>query len=159
MKNPEKSQRWPLMALPLALAITLSWVCPTPGLAQERMQLTFQDLMKVRRIQSPSISADGRWVALSAVPDRGDGEVLVPSVDAPVRYAVPRGGGPVLSEDGAWVAMRMEPPFEAREKAGSVAEPSCGCRVGIRRQGFQSGFGALLAAVVWLARRRRTAAQ
>jgi len=45
-----------------------------PAAGQERQQLTFQDLMKVRQIESPTISSNGRWAALAAVPDRGDGE-------------------------------------------------------------------------------------
>jgi len=94
--------------------------------AQERAQLTFQDLMQVREIQNPSISADGRWVALAAVPDRGDGEALVHSTDGRVRYAVPRGAVPVISADGLWVAVRLEPSFEARETAARGATPRAG---------------------------------
>ena len=69
----------------------LSATCPGIVHAQERQTLTFQDLMKVRQIQSPSISADGHWVALAAVPDRGDGEALVYSADGEVRHVIPRG--------------------------------------------------------------------
>jgi len=94
--------------------------------AQENAQLTLRDLMQVRQVQSPSISADGRWVALAAVPDRGDGEVLVHSVDGRVRWAVPMGAAPVISADGQWVAMRLEPSFEARETAARGATPRPG---------------------------------
>jgi dipeptidyl aminopeptidase/acylaminoacyl peptidase len=94
--------------------------------AQERARLTFQDLMQVREIQNPSISPDGRWVALAAVPDRGDGEVLVHSADGRVQHVVPRGAAPVISADGRWVAMRLEPTFEARETAARGATPRAG---------------------------------
>ena len=93
--------------------------------AQEGARLTFQDLMKVRQIETPSLSADGAWVALAAVPDRGDGEVLVHAVDGSARYSIPRGSRPAVSADGAWVAARLDPSFEARETAeqGEVPDP------------------------------------
>ncbi len=94
--------------------------------AQDRARLDFQDLMKVRQAQAPSISPDGRWVALAAVPDRGDGEVLVHAVDGSATHTVPRGADPVLSADGTWVAMRLEPTFEARETAARGRAPRPG---------------------------------
>jgi dipeptidyl aminopeptidase/acylaminoacyl peptidase len=102
-------------SLSFLLAAVLTSATGSLALAQERARLTYQDLMQVRQIQNPSISADGRWVALAAIPDRGDGEVLVHSADGRVRYAVPMGAAPVISADGGWVAMRLEPSFEARE--------------------------------------------
>jgi dipeptidyl aminopeptidase/acylaminoacyl peptidase len=79
--------------------------------------LTFQDLMKVRQIQQPSISPDGEWVVLTATPDRGDGEVLVYSTAGEATYSVPMGSAPVISADGRWVAMRLGPSFEEQETA------------------------------------------
>jgi hypothetical protein len=93
---------------------------------QEGGRLTFQDLMKVRQLRGPSISPDGDWVALTAVPDRGDGEVLVYSTDGQSQYAVPMGAGPVISADGRWVAVRLEPSFEARETADRSEQPRPG---------------------------------
>jgi dipeptidyl aminopeptidase/acylaminoacyl peptidase len=113
-------------SLLLLLAAVLASATGSVALAQERARLTYQDLMQVRQIQNPSISADGRWVALAAVPDRGDGEVLVHSADGRVRYAVPLGAGPVISADGRWVAMRLETSFEARETAARGATPRPG---------------------------------
>ena len=108
------------------LAPLLSATSPELVHAQERQTLTFQDLMKVRQIQSPSISADGRWVALAAVPDRGDGESLVYSADGGIRRAIPRGSNPVISADGLWVAARLEPSFEDRETAARGETPRPG---------------------------------
>ena len=85
-----------LRALPLFLFLaSLTGLGAPPARGQARQVLTFQDLMKVRQFQSPSISADGGWLALAAVPDRGDGEVLVHSTRGDTRYAVPRGSAPV----------------------------------------------------------------
>jgi hypothetical protein len=61
-------------------------------------------------------------------------------------------------EEGPGATQENAESAEAREKATSIAEPSCGCRVGARRRGLESTFGALLAALVLLGRRRgRTA--
>jgi hypothetical protein len=108
------------------LAAVLTSATGSVALAQQRARLTYQDLMQIRQIQNPSISADGRWVALAATPDRGDGEVLVHSADGGVQYAVPQGAAPVISADGRWVAMRLEPSFEARETAARGVTPRPG---------------------------------
>jgi dipeptidyl aminopeptidase/acylaminoacyl peptidase len=111
-----------------ALALLLSGisVSPAPAVGQSPGQLTFQDLMQVRQIRQPSISADGRWVALAAVPDRGDGELLVYEVDGNTLHAVPRGSGPIISANSQWVALRIDPTFEARETARGDDRPRSG---------------------------------
>ncbi len=125
--------------------------------AQEGRTLTFQDLMKVRQIQDPSISADGRWVALSAVPDRGDGEALVYSAEGDQVYSIPRGSNPVISADGRWVAARLEPSFAARETAGNGEAPRPGAVLLDTRSGATVEWGgvqrfAFSADGRWLAR-------
>ncbi len=94
--------------------------------AQQKRALTFTDLMKIRQVENPSISADGRWISLTAEPDRGDPEVLVHATRGAVRYAVPLGSDPVISRDGAWVAMRLNPTLEATEKAEGGEAPRRG---------------------------------
>jgi dipeptidyl aminopeptidase/acylaminoacyl peptidase len=109
----------------LTAAFTLL-LCPTITHGQEGERLTYQDLMKVKQIQQPSISADGEWIALAAVPDRGDGEVQVHSTVSDTRYVVPMGSAPVISRNGTWVAMRLGPSFEARETAERGDAPRSG---------------------------------
>jgi dipeptidyl aminopeptidase/acylaminoacyl peptidase len=99
---------------------------PSGLLAQERRTLTFADLMKFRQVQNASISDDGGWIAFTADPDRGDGEVIIHSTDGTTRYVVPLGARPVISADGAWVAMRLEPSVEAMEKAKRNDRPQAG---------------------------------
>ena len=106
--------------------------------AQERQTLTFPDLMKVRQVRSPTISSGGGWVALEAVPDRGDGEVLVYSTDGPTSYSIPMAGGPVISADEAWVAARVEPSFEERETLERSEVPRPGLAL------LDTGSGALM---------------
>ena len=125
---PNRPPSVPVRFFPLLLFFLMGGAAPGELLGQVGGQLTFQDLMQVRQLSGPSISPDGNWVALTAVPDRGDGEVLVYSTDGRERFAVPMGAGPVISADGRWVAMRLEPSFEARETADRGKQPRPGPR-------------------------------
>lgn len=93
----------------LLLVLTLS-----AGLlnAQNR-QLTFEEIMRWEDISDEEISDDGRWLAYSVWPDRGDGEVRVRSVDGENAYTLERGDNPSLSADGNWVAAYREVPFKS----------------------------------------------
>ncbi len=115
-----------LFPLVLSLILFLVPLTPEPAVAQDRATLTWIDLMKVRQVRDPSISADGRWVALAAVPDRGDGEVLIHAVDGSVEWSVPRGEAPVLTADGAWAGMTLLPPFAEGEGGGNGDAPRPG---------------------------------
>ncbi len=97
-----------------------------PSAAQQRKVLTFTDLMKIRQVADASLSADGRWIALTARPDRGDPEVLVHAARNATRYSVPLGSNAVISQDGAWVAVRLNPTLEATEKAKAGEAPRRG---------------------------------
>jgi len=124
---PPLSRRYLSPATLVVLLLSLfTGLLPGRVRGQERQLLTFQDLMKVRQIQSPSISSDGRWVALAAVPDRGDGEVLVYAAHGDARFSIPLGSGPVISADGRWVGARLEPSFEARETSEGDDTPRPG---------------------------------
>lgn len=116
----------PVRSLVFTFLLLLLAAVPGPLQGQEGGQLTFQDLMKVRQIRGPSISTDGDWVALTAVPDRGDGEVLVYSTDGRSQYSIPLGAGPIISADGRWVASRLGPSFEERETAEPGEQPRPG---------------------------------
>jgi len=43
-----------------------------PAAAQQKKALTFTDLMQIRQIENAALSADGRWIACTAQPDRCD---------------------------------------------------------------------------------------
>jgi len=112
--------------------------CIAPLAAQEKRTLTYTDLMKFRQVENPSISKDGRWIALQATPDRGDGEVIVHSTDGAVRYTAPMGAMPVIAGNGRWVAMRLEPSLEAAEKAKD-AKPDDKPRTGLALLATEDG--------------------
>ncbi|HKJ01758.1 MAG TPA: hypothetical protein VJ997_04865, partial [Longimicrobiales bacterium] len=112
----------------LSLAFLLALAAPAAAQQnpQQKKALTFTDLMQIRQIEDASLAADGRWIAFTAQPDRGDPEVVVRSTRGPQRYVVPLGSDPVISEDGAWVALRLNPTLEATETAKAGDAPHRG---------------------------------
>ncbi|KPK64993.1 MAG: hypothetical protein AMS21_05925 [Gemmatimonas sp. SG8_38_2] len=110
----------------LLLCALVLGLLPSVLVAQEKRTLTFAELMQFRQVRNPSISKDGRWIALAAEPDRGDGEVIVRSTDGVTRYVVPLGARPVISGDARWVAMRLDPSLEASETAKDKDKPRPG---------------------------------
>lgn len=70
------------------------------------------DIMKFQQVRSSSISQDGKWVALTAQPDRGDPRVLVYSTDGTAHFEIAGSKDPVISNDGNWVAAIRAVPAE-----------------------------------------------
>jgi dipeptidyl aminopeptidase/acylaminoacyl peptidase len=100
------------LALLLGFFFSLAW-----PQARLKKALTFQDMMRFRTIKNPSISEDGLWVAYTAQPDRGDGQVIVQSTQIEKTLTVERGSQPVFSNDGKWAAMALRPKAIDLEKA------------------------------------------
>ena len=71
-------------------------------------------MMKFRQIRTPKISVNGKWIALAAIPDRGDPEVQVHSTDGRQHYTVPLARDPLFSRDGSWLAAVRSLPAETR---------------------------------------------
>lgn len=87
----------------------------------QKKALTFQDIMRFRQIRTPLISADGRWVAYSAQPDRGDTQAFLHSLDVEggsTDLKIPRGIRPVFSKDSTWCAFLVRPAALDLAKAG-----------------------------------------
>ena len=116
-----------LRALAAALA-GLVLMSAAPGQAQTRARVTLTDLMQVRQVQDASISADGRWIAFTAAPDRGDPEVVLREVDGDDRRTMALSSDPVFSADGRWVAARVVPSLAARETADNPGRLRNGAR-------------------------------
>ena len=110
----------------LPLVVLLACFLVLPASAQEGRPLTFTDLMQLREIEQPSIAANGRWIAFTAEPDRGDPEVIVRAVDGDARYVLPLARNPIISPDGAFVAARLNPSMAAMEAAGGGEAPRRG---------------------------------
>lgn len=97
----------------ILFSFLLSLLAGSAAQAAERM--TYDELMKVRKIQSTVISDDGDWVAYAVQPDRGDGEGFVVGWRGRPEYRVDRGYDPQLSFDGSFAAFRVATPFEEQE--------------------------------------------
>ena len=104
----------------LALLIAVL-VGPSAGSSQDKA-LTFEEMMRFRAIERPVISRDGRWLAYGLKPDRGDGELVVRSVDSQREFRFARGTQPLIANDGSWIAVRVRPEALAIEKAGKNAD-------------------------------------
>ena len=76
--------------------------------AQQRA-LSPEDIMKFREIHHTALTPDGRWLAFTAQPDRGDGEVRVKATDGSASFAIPRGSRPQIASTGRWVAAALLP--------------------------------------------------
>ncbi|MEM9597090.1 MAG: prolyl oligopeptidase family serine peptidase [Acidobacteriota bacterium] len=110
---------------PLLLSLmSLSLVLPAaPATADDgKKPLTFLDLMKFRQIEDPVISTEGGHVAYALEPDRGDGEVVVRSVDGTQERRIERGKGPAVTRDGRFAAALVEPSLEAKEAAADAKD-------------------------------------
>jgi dipeptidyl aminopeptidase/acylaminoacyl peptidase len=81
------------------------------AVGQSKQPLTFADVMKFRSIVTPTISDNGDWIALSAVPDRGDSEGLVFAVNSDANHppiSVERGVAPQVSQDGIQILFKQK---------------------------------------------------
>ena len=110
------------VSLRFVLAAFLCLVILHIGLTAESEQkkaMTFQDVMKFKEIHSSIISEDGAWLAYSAQPDRGDGEVQVQCIKTGKVFAVERGSKPVISKDSCWVVINIKPETVELEKSGT----------------------------------------
>jgi len=117
-----------VLTVVLALPVSASTVSTAPDAAPleaappGKRPLELVDLMKMRQIESPSISRDGRWVAYALEPDRGDGEAVARSTGGAATQGasevrIERGSDPVLSADGRWLGALVQPPLVERLKA------------------------------------------
>ncbi len=105
-----------------AFVLGLAFLVVIPALsspaAQEKKALTFQDIMKFRAVADPVISENGVWIAFTAQPDRGDGEVQVKSTQEEKSFVIERGSKPRFSPDSRWVAAAVKAKAVDLEKAG-----------------------------------------
>ncbi len=92
----------------------------TNAYTQERA-MTLEDVMNFHHMEIPSISHNGRWLAYSAWPDRGDGYGKVVSSDKEVEYRVERGANPRFTYTGNWVLFFQRPSLQESE-AGNGAD-------------------------------------
>ena len=98
------------------LACTAALVMASLG-AQAQRPLAFTDIMKFREIKGTEISADGRWLAYSAIPDRGDATGTVQSTRDDQQFDIERGVNPVFDKSGQWAGFTVKQPLLTLEQA------------------------------------------
>ena len=107
--------RSPVTAV-LCAAFLISMMA-SAALTVETKTLTYQDIMRFREIRTPVISADGRWVAYSAQPDRGDPRAYLHNLEKNDEiFDIARGVRPVFSMDSAWAAFLVRPAALGRRR-------------------------------------------
>ncbi|MCP4312135.1 MAG: S9 family peptidase [Bacteroidetes bacterium] len=110
----------------LLLSIALLLAATLPSSAQEKKALTVSDMMKFRQISSPVISDDGEWVAYTAIPDRGDPEVVVRSSAGRTEFIMKQAEKPAISGNSIWVAAVKTVPAGEAMKAKKDKKPKTG---------------------------------
>jgi dipeptidyl aminopeptidase/acylaminoacyl peptidase len=106
----------PFSALLFLSVITLLLFNNDPLQAQQ--QFTFEDVLQFEDIKSPTISADGEWVAYGVWPEIGDGKVYVKNVNGSREHVIERGQNPQISNNGSWAGAIVHPPYIEAENAG-----------------------------------------
>ena len=75
------------------------FACAIPAIAQAKHPFTFEDMMKLKRVEEPEVSPDGKWVLFAAV----DVD-LAANTKTPHVWVVPTAGGPekeIISDQDA----------------------------------------------------------
>ncbi|MEC7900904.1 MAG: hypothetical protein VX385_03655, partial [Acidobacteriota bacterium] len=111
-------RRWMLVVLVMFVStVSLSAV---PVRAQEGMgkgPLTHDDYDAWKRIQGQQISPNGQWVVYSAVPQDGDGELIVTHVESGREHRYPRGAGARFMPDSTYLVFTIAPSEGETEEA------------------------------------------
>jgi len=79
--------------------------------------LTLEDYPLWKRIESTSISPDGKWVTFAYRPNDGDAILYVKSLTSEQAYEIPNAKQPEFSGDSTWVAYLIDLP---KEKADAL---------------------------------------
>ncbi|WP_185962617.1 prolyl oligopeptidase family serine peptidase [Thalassomonas sp. M1454] len=82
----------------------------------EKVPLKITDIMKFRSIVSPQLSDNGKWLAYSAQPDRGNSTYHVQSIDGDITYQVNFGTSGTFSEDGKYIAIMVDVDLLTKEQ-------------------------------------------
>ena len=81
-----------------------------------QVPLKVSDIMKFRSIVAPQLSDNGKWLAYSAQPDRGNSTYHVQSIDGDITYQVNFGSSGVFSDDGKYIAIMVDVDLLTKEQ-------------------------------------------
>ncbi len=93
-----------LLSVALMFGLAVTWLAGHPQLAQQAQQatataqakraLTHQDYDAWRSISGTTLSRDGKWLGYAALPQDGDGEVIIKNLTTGSEWRAPRGWRP-----------------------------------------------------------------
>ncbi len=79
--------------------------------------MTFDDAMRFKAIDAPTLSSDGKWLGYVERPDRGDPTAKIQALQNKQTYSIERGSRVQFTRDGRWAAVTVAPKFLVAEKA------------------------------------------
>lgn len=120
-KGRGMSFRWLVMVLGLCVGASGLASAQTAG---AKKPLTYAAYDSWRSIQGQQLSRDGKWVAYSLVPQEGDGELVVRSVEGETEHRHPRGTGAQFTADGRYVVFTVVPSKAAADEAKKKKTPA-----------------------------------
>ncbi|KGK00635.1 S9 family peptidase [Thalassotalea sp. ND16A] len=103
------------------LAISLTLSLSVSAFAEQR-PLAVTDIMKFKQIVKPQLSENGKWLAYSAQPDRGDNSFHITHTSSGKSYQVNLGSSGVISTDGRFAAVTITPSLLTTEQADKKAK-------------------------------------
>lgn len=98
--------------------IILLVIIPFSSFSQKKKPYTFEDAMKFKLIRETTISQNGKWLAYTLVPDRGDRTLYIQSLEDTAKFVFERGSKPKLSPKTDWAAFEILPKQIEIENAG-----------------------------------------
>ncbi len=98
----------PLITVSLIFIIVSGFAAYAEPGEMVKKALTFEDMMGFRQIEDPTVSDDGRIIAFTARPDRGDPEVTVCTPEEGCSLSHELGSKPLVSSDSRWIAAELE---------------------------------------------------
>lgn len=111
-------KRWTLVVLVTFVAtVSLSAAPVRAQVDAGKGPLTHEDYDSWKRIQGQQISPNGEWVAFTAAPQEGDGELIVRHVESGSEYRHPRGTGSRFGPDSAYLVFTIAPSEEETKAA------------------------------------------
>ncbi|MEW6210005.1 MAG: prolyl oligopeptidase family serine peptidase [Acidobacteriota bacterium] len=86
------------------------------------------DIIKWKRINSPSISNDGQWMAYRLSPAEGDSEIVIRRTNGDKEMRFPAGdaasfGTHAFSHDSKWIAFSVSPTFRESKRLRRERKP------------------------------------
>ena len=113
MTSQSPKKNYQAMSLALIFIFILS-----AASSYAKRPLSVDDIMKFKSVNGARICDNGKWMAYSTLPDRGDGGAVIRMIDSSLEYAVPRGAAPEFSKDSRWVIATVKPKAADVENAG-----------------------------------------